>query len=162
MFAHHPVQRGEGGTGISSYLGGQQRGGALHPCHVGVAFGTRAGENGACGGGGFHQQAPFLLEGQLGALHLDDLMQPLGLGQRGRDAGGRSAGATLVATGGVKVVLDPGEAHRHVDLPVRAHRQPLRHQLRDAPLGQPDAGGEGGLGLGAVAFSHFRPLTQAS
>lgn len=29
-------------------------------------------------------------------------------------------------------------------------------------LGQADAGGEGGLGLGAVEFSHFRPLTLAS
>ena len=65
------------------------------------------------------------------------------------------------AASGVKVVLDPGQTHRHVDLSVRAHRQALGHQLRDAALGQADPCGEGGLGLGAVEFSHFRPLTLA-
>lgn len=109
--------------------------------------------------GGFDQQALFLLEGELGTLDLHDLMQPFGLGQRSRDAGRSRADTTLVAAGGVEVVLDLGEAHCDIDLPVRAHWQALGHQLRDSPFGQADACGEGGLGLGAVEFSHFRPLT---
>ena len=51
------VARGSAPTSAAS-----KRCRALDPSHVGIAFGTRAGEHGAGGGGGFDQQALFLLE----------------------------------------------------------------------------------------------------
>ena len=164
MFAHHPVQRGEGGTRIGPDLGGQQRCCALHPGHVRITFGTGAGEHCACGGESFDQLTLFLLECQLGALHLDDFMQPFGLGERGRDAGWRSRGSegtTLVATRRIKIVLDPCQPLGHIDLPIRAHWQTFCHQLRDTALGQANPCGKGRLGFGGVEFSQFRPQTLA-
>ncbi len=148
MFAHHPVKGGEGCTRIGPNLGGQQRCGALHPCHVGVAFGPGAGEHSAGSGDGFDQLTLFTFEGQLGTLRIDDFMQAFGLGQRGRDAGGGGRGGrstTFVRAGRIKIVLDPC--------------QPLGHQLRDAALGQADPRGESSLAFRGVEFSHFRPQT---
>ena len=74
MFAHHPVQRGEGGTRIGPDLGGQERCRALDPSHVRIAFRTGAGEHRACGCESLDQLTLFAFERQLGALHLDDFM----------------------------------------------------------------------------------------
>jgi hypothetical protein len=145
---------------VGAELGCQQGRRALDPREMRVAFGTGAREHRAPRLVGVDQLALFTLEGQPGALDLDDLVEPLRLGQRGGARGGARGDrgrATFVAPGGVEVRLDPGEALGHVDPSVAAHRQPLGHQLRDAPLGEPDAGGEGGLGLGPVEFRHDRP-----
>ncbi len=164
MLAHHPVQRGKGGARIGPDLGGQQRGGALHPRHMRIALRSGTGEHRASGGDGFYQLSLLPFEGQLGTLHLDDLMQAFGLGQRGRDAGGRcrgGEGTTLVATRWIKIVLDPCQPLGHIDLTIGSHWQTIGHQLRDSALRQADPCGEGGLGFRGVEFSQFRPLTLA-
>ncbi len=85
-------------------------------------------------------------------------MQAFRFSQRDATAG-RGDRSTLVAARGIKVVLDPCQAQRHVDLAISAHWQPLGHQLRDPAFGQTDACGERGLGFGGVEFSQIRPQT---
>ena len=41
MLAHQPVERGEGRLWVRSRLGGDERGGALYPSHVGITLGAR-------------------------------------------------------------------------------------------------------------------------
>jgi hypothetical protein len=73
MLAHHPVEGSESRAWICPDLGGQQWCGALDPSHMGIAFGTGAGEYRAGGRDGFNQLTLFVFERQLGTLHLDDL-----------------------------------------------------------------------------------------
>lgn len=88
MLAHHPVEGDEGGTWIVAKLGGQQLRAALHPCEVRIAFGTGARDGRALRLVGVDQLALLALEGQPGALDLDDFVEPFGFGLR-VDAGSR-------------------------------------------------------------------------
>src|SRR5690606_9576978 len=64
MLAHQPVERGEGGLRVRAGLGGDERRGALHPGHVGVALGPRPGEDGGFRRAGVDQLAAFLVVGE--------------------------------------------------------------------------------------------------
>lgn len=100
-----------------------------------VAFRPGVGEYRACGGERFDPLTLFAFERQPGTLHPDDLMQAFFLGQRGQDTGRSGSDATLVAAGGIEIVLDPCQPLGHIDLTIGSHGQTIGHQLRNAAFG---------------------------